>query len=122
MAAHNELGHWGENIATEYLLRKGYRIIARDWKDGRRDIDIVAINDEYLIFVEVKTRRNEVFIQPEEAVDRNKVRSLCIAAAKFVKIHHINMALRFDVITVVGMPGDDYEINHIKDAFLPSVF
>ena len=63
MAAHNDLGKWGENCAAEYLQRKGYTIVVRDWKSGHRDIDIVAKDNETLVFVEVKTRRNRVFIE-----------------------------------------------------------
>ena len=50
-------GKWGEQIACEYLMREGYRIVERDWKYGQRDIDIVAIENDVYIFVEVKTRR-----------------------------------------------------------------
>ena len=68
MAAHNELGRWGEDLATEYLQQHGYRIIERDWKSGRRDIDIIATDGNQVVFVEVKTRRNRLYGDPEEAV------------------------------------------------------
>ena len=60
MAAHNELGKWGEDLAAEYLEKKGYTIVERDWKSGRRDIDIIALDDDVVVFVEVKTRRNSL--------------------------------------------------------------
>ena len=69
MAAHNELGKWGEDLATAYLEQKGYTIVERDWKSGRRDIDIIAIDGNTVVFVEVKTRKNSVFGEPEEAID-----------------------------------------------------
>ena len=59
MAAHNELGKWGEDKASEFLQLNGYQIIERDWKSGRRDIDIVATNGTEVVFVEVKTRSND---------------------------------------------------------------
>ena len=65
MAAHNELGKWGEDLATAYLEQKGYTIVERDWKSGRRDIDIIAIDGNTVVFVEVKTRKNNVFGEPE---------------------------------------------------------
>ena len=67
MAAHNELGKWGEDLATAYLEQKGYTIIERDWKSGRRDLDIIALDGNTVVFVEVKTRRSSVFGAPEEA-------------------------------------------------------
>ena len=69
MAAHNELGKWGEDLATAYLEQKGYTIVERDWKSGRRDIDIIARDGNIVVFVEVKTRKNSVFGAPEEAED-----------------------------------------------------
>ena len=74
MAAHNELGKWGEDCAVDYLQRKGYTIVERDWKSGHRDIDIIAADEDgTLVFVEVKTRRNRLFGNPEEAVDWRKM-------------------------------------------------
>ena len=69
MAAHNELGTWGEQCAVEYLRRKGYVILERDWKSGHRDLDIIAFDGVTMVFVEVKTRRNRMFADPEMAVD-----------------------------------------------------
>ena len=57
MAAHNELGQWGEEVATDYLRRKGYTIVERDWKSGHRDLDIIAMDGQTLVVVEVKRRR-----------------------------------------------------------------
>lgn len=69
MAAHNELGTWGEQCAVEYLRLKGYVILERDWKSGHRDLDIIAFDGATMVFVEVKTRRNRMFADPEMAVD-----------------------------------------------------
>lgn len=69
MAAHNELGIWGEQCAEEYLRRKGYVILERDWKSGHRDLDVIALDGSVLVFAEVKTRRNRMFTDPETAVD-----------------------------------------------------
>ena len=85
MAAHNELGQWGENLATEYLRSKGYVIIDRDWRSGHRDLDIIAEDDDVVVFVEVKTRRNNFFGEPEEAIDFRKQRSLQQTINHYVK-------------------------------------
>ena len=89
MAAHNELGQWGENLATEYLRSKGYVIIDRDWHSGHRDLDIIAEDDDVVVFVEVKTRRNNIFGDPEEAIDFRKQRSLQLAINHYVKANRI---------------------------------
>ena len=116
MAAHNDLGKWGEDCAADYLQRMGYTIVARDWKSGHRDIDIIAMVDETVVFVEVKTRRNRALIEPETAVDYHKLRNLQGAINHYVKYYRVNHDIRFDIITVVGMPGDATpEIDHLKD-------
>lgn len=124
MAEHNELGHWGENKAADFLERKGYSIIKRNWKYGHRDLDIIALdsNNNTLVIVEVKTRRNNLFAEPEQAVNYAKIKSLCIAANVFIKTHRISMPLRFDIITVIGTTDDDCEIHHTTDAFVPPIF
>lgn len=118
MAIHNELGTWGETQAIRYLERKGYQIIGRDWKSGRRDIDIIALDDDVVVFVEVKTRRNNMFGEPEEAVDYRKQQNLIQAINHFVKQNHIRQDIRFDILSVVGIPGNEPEIRHIKDVAL----
>lgn len=119
MAEHNDIGRWGEQRAAEYLERKGFRILWRDWRDGHRDLDIVAVDADNLVIVEVKTRRNSDFMAPEQAVNARKIRSLSLAAAKFVGAYGIDMPVRFDIVSVTGTSDADCVINHIEDAFLP---
>ena len=118
MAAHNELGTWGEDKAAAFLQRQGYRIIERDWKSGRRDIDIIATDGNEVVFVEVKTRRNRLFGEPEEAVDYRKLQNLRLAINHYIKYRRIDNDIRFDIITVVGTIGQEPEIEHIKDVRL----
>ncbi len=119
MAVHNELGKWGEDTAASYLEDKGYEILCRDWRCGHRDLDIVAHKDGELIIVEVKTRRNAVFMEPEEAVSYQKAQSISIAANAYVKRYGINAPIRFDIIAITGTPDTNYEIKHIPNAFYP---
>ena len=86
MAEHNELGKWGEDEAARFLQRKGFTILERDWRVGKRDLDIIALKEDgkLLVFVEVKTRRNDVYLQPEEAVNTTKMRNIAIAANAYV--------------------------------------
>ena len=118
MAAHNELGKWGENLAAEYLQDKGYEILERDWKSGHHDLDIVAKEDDTLVVVEVKTRRNRLFGDPEEAIDYKKRMSLQSAINHYVKSHPANADVRFDIISIVGTIGSKPEIDHIIDVAL----
>ena len=118
MAAHNELGKWGEELAAKYLQDNGYEILERDWKSGHHDLDIVAKEGHTLVIVEVKTRRNRLFGDPEEAIDYRKRQSIQSAINHYVKSHRINIAVRFDIISIVGMMGTTPEIDHIKDVTL----
>lgn len=116
MAAHNELGAWGEELASAFLQQKGYVIMERDWKMEHKDLDIIAKHHGQVVFVEVKTRRNRVFGEPEEAIDYRKLQNLRQAINYYVKSRRINCEIRLDVITVVGTPeGDPPEITHIED-------
>ena len=93
-------------------------ILERDWKSGRRDIDIIATDGNEVVFVEVKTRRNRLFGEPEEAVDYRKLQSLQQAINHYIKYRRIDNDVRFDIISVVGTIGQEPEIEHIKDVRL----
>ena len=120
MAAHNELGKWGEDLAAEYLQRKGYTIIERDWKSGRRDLDIIALDEDMdvVVFVEVKTRRNNLYGQPEEAVDYHKLQSLRQAINHYIQFRHIRQEVRFDIISIVGTTDTEPVIEHLQNVAL----
>ena len=118
MATHNELGRWGEDIAVAQLEQEGFTIMERDWKSGHRDIDIIALDGDTVVFVEVKTRRNRLFGEPEEAIDWHKQQNLILAINHYVKQKRICQEIRFDVVSVIGIPGTTPEINHIKDVAL----
>ena len=116
MAAHNELGTWGEKQAAHYLERKGFLMVERDWKSGHRDIDLIAVDGDTVVFVEVKTRRNRVFGEPEDAVNYLKLQHLRAAINHYVKYRHISQPIRLDVVSVIGSPqGEEPEINHFED-------
>ena len=121
MAEHNDLGKWGEDEAALYYEDRGYEILERDWKVGKRDIDLIALTEDKdtLVFVEVKTRQNNDLQEPEEAVDVKKMRNLAIAANAYVKQMGIDADVRFDIITVVGMDSRHCDVIHTEDAFNP---
>ena len=121
MAEHNDLGKWGEDEAALYYEDKGYEILERDWKVGKRDIDLIALTEDKdtLVFVEVKTRQNNDLQEPEEAVDVKKMRNLAIAANAYVKLHGLDMDVRFDIISVIGKCSCVESIECGEDAFNP---
>jgi uncharacterized protein (TIGR00252 family) len=115
ISEHSRMGIWGEEVAAEYLRDQGYFILERDWHSGHRDIDIIARNDDYIVFVEVKTRRNTDFGTPEQAVDWKKRRNLRRAITHYVNYRKIDAPIRFDIITIVGTLGSPHPtINHIE--------
>lgn len=89
MAAHNELGRWGEELAARHLERQGFKILFRDWHCGHRDLDLIAQkeDEDLLVIVEVKTWRNERFGDASLAVTPQKIRSIIIATNAFVKTY-----------------------------------
>ena len=121
MTAPNLLGKAGEDAAAEYLIRKGYVLLDRNWRKNRLELDIVASKDGVLVFVEVKTRRNTDFREPHEAVDWKKIRHIVVAADAYIKLHDIEADIRFDIIDVVGKDGQ-FQITHIEDAFDSPIF
>ncbi len=121
MAEHNDTGKWGEEIAVNYLHKKGYTIRECDWHYGHRDIDIIAISpdQQFVVFIEVKTRTSDDVTLPEDAVDFRKIRNLGYASNAYVKMNQIVLDLRFDIVTIVGDNQSEPVIDHIEDAFNP---
>ena len=118
MAEHNELGKLGEEAAARYLVMHGYHIRERDWRLGHRDIDIVAEKQGLLVFVEVKTRRNEDYGFPEAGVTPQKMNSILAAANAYILQEGLDMAVRFDVVAVVGTHAC-FRVRHLTNAFGP---
>lgn len=117
MARHNELGAWGEKVAREYLLTQGYAIGGENTRIGNYEIDFIAMKDDRIVFVEVKTRSTD-YVDPLEAVDSRKRARLVRAADEYIRSMNIRLEPQFDIITVVGYP-EKYEIEHFPDAFFP---
>ena len=120
MAAHNDFGVRGEDIAVDYLRLKGYVIIDRNWRSGHKEIDIVARQADTLVFVEVKARANAFYGNPEDAITRRKMHLLVLAADAYLRYNAIDMEVRFDVVTVTGTIDKPY-IKHYESAFRPGI-
>lgn len=115
------VGAWGEEHAAAFLKKSGYTILGRNVRPNRHDeIDIVARTGDTLVFVEVKTRRQESFGRPMTAVDKGKRHALNRAASAYLrKARYPDLFYRFDVIEVLGRPeeGLPNEVRHIDNAF-----
>lgn len=118
MAQHNELGKQGEDIAEHLLQEKGYDILERNWRWRKNEIDLIATKENILVFVEVKSRRDSIFGNPEDAIDMPKIRRTVTAAEAYIKKKKFDGKVRFDVISIVGMK-QPFEIKHIEQAFYP---
>lgn len=118
MTAHNQaLGKLGERIAERWLRRQGYTILARRFKFGRRDIDLVAQRDATIAFVEVKARKGAEFGDPVEAVHHRKQRELSKSAQVWIERHgRVGEQYQFDVVGVL-VADDAVKVKHVTDAF-----
>lgn len=120
MAQHNDFGMQGEEIAADYLRRKGYMLLDRNWRSGHKEIDIIARQDDTLVFVEVKARANIMYGNPEDAVTRRKMHLLVQAADAYLRSNMLDCEVRFDIITITGSPAKPY-IRHYEHAFRPGI-
>ena len=118
MAAHNDFGKLGEELAVNYLTSKGYEILERNWHNIHKEIDIIAKDGEELVIVEVKTRQTDEYGEPDIAVTKKKQRMLIAAANDYLFKNNLDVETRFDVISIIFREGDPV-IEHIEDAFLP---
>ncbi len=120
MAESHELGQKGEDLALDHLKNSGFKILFRNWKWGRNEIDIIAEKKDVVIFAEVKTRNDDFQMHPMTAVNKEKQRSLIRAADGYIRKFKIDKDSRFDVITVIKK-GEEFEIDHIENAFYPTL-
>ena len=120
------LGPEGEQIAADYLAREGYRIMERNYRFHRNEIDIIALQKQTLCFVEVKTRFSSAHGHPAEAVTPQKQREIIKAARAYLALYgNIDTDCRFDVVAILvhGMEEnriDSYTVEHFQDAFWAS--
>lgn len=116
MAQHNEQGRNGEDAARNWLVENGYRILEYNWKFHHLELDIIASKGEDLVIVEVKTRKEDFLLAPEETISKKKIKNIIAAAEAYVIYNNVDLDVRFDIISVIEHT-DAYEIEHIEDAF-----
>lgn len=115
-------GRKGEDLATEYLMQKGYRIIQRNVTFMKNEIDIIARDKNEIVFVEVKERATDVFGSPYEKVDRKKQELIIKVADNYIRKNDINFEARFDIVSIVDIDSEKPKIEHIINAFSPCDF
>ena len=112
------LGKLGEDLATQFLINKGYMILERNWRSHHKEVDIIALDGKTLVIVEVKTRKSDEYGLPDLAVNKRKQRLLISAANAYILSHPIDLEARFDIISIY-FEGENAVIEHYEDAFQP---
>ncbi|MBD3234407.1 MAG: YraN family protein [candidate division Zixibacteria bacterium] len=112
-----DIGKSGERIAVKFLKRKGFKILERNVRLSFKEFDIIAMDNEYLVFVEVKTAASDSYGHPSEWISPYKRKHLINGARLYLNRNKIeNTPVRFDVVTIVFDKGN-YEIGYLPDAF-----
>ena len=116
MAQHNELGEKGEQLAVDFLLKKGYNIVERNYRFDKAEVDIIAKKKDILAIIEVKTRSSTDFGNPQDFVKPKQIQRLVKAVDEYVTSNSLDVEVRFDIIAIVKA-GKGYEIEHLENAF-----
>lgn len=118
MNLRQQLGKKGEELAVNYLRSKGYKILQQRYRTTQGEIDIIAVYEQVLVFIEVKTRTSTAYGSPAEAVDyrkQNKIRQVALA---FIQDgNHKYREFRFDVVSILQNHQAEWQLEHIKNAF-----
>lgn len=117
MATHNDFGKQAEDWATTFLEEKGYKILLRNYRYQKAEIDIIAEFENQIIIVEVKARETNAFAEPQDAVNRKKIQMLTLGANHFLEENDIDLEVRFDIISIISDRNSAPKIQHIEDAF-----
>jgi putative endonuclease len=117
MSKHSKIGIKGEEIASNFLLNKGYNILFRNWRYGNKEVDIIAAKNDLIVFVEVKARSGKKYQFPEEAVNKRKQSFLKAAADGYTDQSLAKCNIRFDIVSVLMESEHVKEIIHFEEAF-----
>ncbi len=120
MGRNNLTGAWGETLAAEYLRKKKYKLLAAGYRCRFGEIDLIAADRKYLLFVEVKLRKSEDFALAREFVDARKQARLRSTAEMYLAQNPTRLQPRFDVIEIYapqGIETKNPQINHLEGAF-----
>ena len=116
MAGHNELGKKGEGLAIAFLEENDYKILEKNYRFQKAEVDIIAFKDEILVGVEVKTRSTAHFGNPQEFVKSGQIQRLVLAMNHYAEVKNIDAEIRFDIVAIIkNASGTKIEL--IEDAF-----
>lgn len=118
MASHLEIGREGEKLAEIYLAERGYNMLYRNWRHGRYEVDLITTKNNMLRFIEVKFRSANRYGQPEEAVNKKKIRDLLQAIDQFLYLNPQYTDFRLDVLSITQRTGNEAEYFLIEDVTL----
>ena len=120
ISPHYKLGKDGEVYAQEYIKVNGYKILHTNWFYNRKELDIVALKNNMLTVFEVKTRFENGWEEPKDAVKMRKQRNIIDAADAYIQQYDLNFEVQFDVISLI-YNGKNFKLEHIPDAFTPTL-
>ena len=110
-------GDLGEDFAVKYFEKRGYKLLCRNYHSRYGEIDIIVQDEDFVIFVEVKTRKSFSLVSPAQAVDYNKQKKICLTAMQYINESGTELQPRFDVFEVWQNAGRVFKFNHIEYAF-----
>ncbi len=116
MGKHNEFGKEGEQIAGDFLVKKGYTIHCRNYRYLKAEVDIIAEKDGILAIVEVRARSNDQIIPIADTVTNKKIKLLVMAADTYITENELNLEVRFDIIAILKNKRI-FKVDHLENAF-----
>lgn len=119
MAVHHDKGKQGEEYAARMLEEKGYVLLERNWRFKKGELDIIAMQNDIVVFAEVKTRSTEQYGYPEFAVTVKKQQLIAATAEAYLYEKQMQNSIRFDIISVI-INNSGIEMHHFEDAFFPN--
>ena len=117
MAAHNEFGKAGEQMAAEWLEQRGFQLIFRNWRSARHEVDVIASRHGILHFIEVKSRHDDHFGNPEDWVNRKKGQHILTAGEAFQNKYPEWNQIQYDILSILLIPGGKPEFFFIEDVY-----
>jgi putative endonuclease len=117
MAAHNEFGKSGEQMAAEWLIVSGFQLISRNWRFGRYELDIIATRNDVLHFIEVKSRRDDHFGNPEDWVNWKKGKHMLTAGVAFQEKYPKWVQIQYDILAILLSADGKQDVFFIEDVY-----
>jgi putative endonuclease len=119
MAHHNQTGIIGEQKAAEWLTKKGFHILHRNWRFSHWEVDVIASLENTLHFIEIKTRRTQKFGHPEEDVTKKKIENLINASEEYLQLFPEWKRIQFDILSITLLKDQPEEYFFIEDVYIP---